>query len=66
MSKDIEDVGGAQDSPPPILQLPLSSNETALVTDQSLYEPPPAMEQYGDPAAMALFLEHHENKHVEG
>ena len=66
VSRNTEDVGEAPNSLPPVLQLPLSSNETARRTDQPLYELPTAVEQYGDPAAASLSLEHYENKHVEG
>ena len=66
VSRNTKDVGEAPNSLPPVLQLPLSSNGTARTTDQPLYELPTAMEQYGDPTATALSLEHYENKHVEG
>ena len=66
VSGNTEDVDEAPNSPPPVLQLPLSGNGTARRTDQPLYELPTTMEQYGDPAAAALSLKHHENKHVEG
>ena len=66
VSSNTEGVGEAPNSLPPVLQLPLSSNGTARRTDQPLYELPIAMEQYEDPAAAALSLEHHENKHIVG
>ena len=66
VSRNTEDVGEAPNSLPPVLQLPLSSNGIARRTDQPLCDLLTAMEQYGDPAAAALSLEHYENKHVEG
>ena len=66
VSRNTEDVGEAPNSLLPVLQLPLSSNRTARRTDQPFYDLSTTMEQYGDPAAVTLSLEHHENKHVKG